>query len=51
MARGSVRGRTLLQRNLGRATRWLAAADGWLVEQPGLALVVVGVVACLFIFR
>jgi hypothetical protein len=51
MARRSVRGRTLLLRTTGRATRWLAAADGWLAEQPGLALVVVGVIACLFIFR
>jgi hypothetical protein len=51
LAAASVPGRTLLVRNLGRATRALAAADGWLVEQPGLALVVAGAVACLFIFR
>ncbi|HXA30532.1 MAG TPA: hypothetical protein VN193_17500 [Candidatus Angelobacter sp.] len=51
MARGSVWGRSLLLRNAGRATRWLAASDGWLAEQPGLALVVAGVIACLFIFR
>jgi hypothetical protein len=44
-----ARGR--LARSLSRATRGLAAVDGWLVEQPGLGLVVVGVVACLFIFR
>jgi hypothetical protein len=43
--------RVRLARSLSRVSRGLAAADGWLVEQPGLALVVVGVVVCLFIFR
>jgi hypothetical protein len=47
----SVPGRTAFAHALSRATRGLAAVDGWLVEQPGLALVVAGVVACLFIFR
>jgi len=51
IAAASMPGRTLVVRNAERATRWLAAADGWLVDQPGLALVVAGAVACLFIFR
>jgi hypothetical protein len=51
IAAASMPGRTLVVRNAERATRWLAQADAWLVDQPGLALVVVGAVACLFIFR
>ncbi|HZS15546.1 MAG TPA: hypothetical protein VFC09_13190 [Candidatus Dormibacteraeota bacterium] len=46
-----IPGRTFVVRNAGRATRGLAAIDGWLTEQPGLALVVAGAIACLFIFR
>jgi hypothetical protein len=47
----TVPARSPLFRTLGRVSRGLAALDAWLVEQPGLALVVVGAVACLFIFR
>ena len=43
--------RIQIGRVASRVTRGLAAVDGWLVEQPGLALVVVGAIACLFIFR
>jgi hypothetical protein len=48
---GRLRRRTSLARAAEQATRVLAGVDGWLVEQPGLALVVAGAVACLFIFR
>jgi hypothetical protein len=51
IAAAVVPGRTPLVRGATRLRRWLAAVDGWLVEQPGLALVVVGAIACLFIFR
>lgn len=51
IAAASMPGRTLVVRNAERATRWLGTADAWLVDQPGLALVVAGVIACLFIFR
>jgi hypothetical protein len=34
-----------------RGARTLTAVDRWLVTQPGLVAVVVGVAACLFIFR
>jgi len=44
-------GRTAVPRLVSRSARVLAAADGWLAEQPGLALVVAGAIACLFIFR
>jgi hypothetical protein len=47
----SLPGRVAVPRLVGRAMRGLAAADAWLVEQPRLALVVAGALACLVIFR
>ena len=47
----AVPGRVAVPRAVARTTRALAAVDAWLVEQPRLALVVAGAIACLFIFR
>jgi hypothetical protein len=46
-----VSARSPVGRTVGRVGRGLAVVDGWLVEQPGLALVVVGAVVGLFVFR
>lgn len=48
---GGVPGRVAVPHAAAQVTRALAGVDGWLTEQPGLALVVAGVIACLFIFR
>lgn len=48
---GRVPGRVAVPHAAAQAMRALAGIDGWLVEQPGLALVVAGAIACLFIFR
>jgi hypothetical protein len=50
-AAGALPGRIALPRTVRQTTRGLAGIDAWLVEQPGLALVVAGAIACLFIFR
>jgi hypothetical protein len=47
----AVPGRIRLPRLVAGADRLLAGLDGWLTEQPGLALVVAGAIACLFVFR